>query len=252
MICRNCEHSFDGNFCNNCGQKSNIQRINSHYILDEISNSVFQVDRGLFFTIKNLALRPGHSIRDYIIGKRKNHFKPLAFILIVSAFYVLITHYTGKETSLGSSMSGIANAISDDEFGLSKTGNILKWLSNNFAYATLLLLPVFSFASYISFKKAKYNYFEHLILNFYITGQQIIIYLIFALLFFVFRIEGYYIQLLPFIATIAYTFWVFIQFFKTGNLFSKIMLTLLTYLLSYILFIILGILVAIIELFLKG
>lgn len=33
MICKNCEQQFQGSFCNNCGQKSNVKRINFAYLL---------------------------------------------------------------------------------------------------------------------------------------------------------------------------------------------------------------------------
>ena len=92
MICKNCDHDFDGDYCNNCGQKSTVQNINFKFLIDEISNTVFQVNRGLFFTVKELFVRPGHSIREFLNGKRKQHFKPLAFVLVVSTIYVLVTY----------------------------------------------------------------------------------------------------------------------------------------------------------------
>ncbi len=251
MTCKNCGHSFEGNFCNNCGQKFNVRRINFNYLIDEISNSFFQVNRGIFFTIKDLAIRPGNSIRDFLNGKRKQHFKPLAFILMVSAIYVLTTYFTGKKTYLGDAMSGMSSAFSDNGDELAITNIILNWLSNNFAYSTLLLLPIFSFASYLSFIKVKYNYFEHLILNFYIAGQQIIIYLTFDILFFTFKIEGYLIQIVPFIIAMLYLFWAFIQFFKTEKLLLKIVLTILNYILYFIIISITITLISILEMMIK-
>lgn len=234
MTCKNCGQNFEGNFCNNCGQNSNVQKINLSYLVDEISNSVLQVNRGILFTIKELFIRPGHSIREFLEGKRKQHFKPLAFVLLVSTVYVLLTYFTGTKTFLGDTITGISEAISSKGQELSKSVKILNWLANNYAYSTLLLLPIFSFASYLSFKKAKYNYFEHLILNFYITGQQIVIYLIFTFLFYAINSESYLLQGLPFIFSLLFTFFVFIQFFKSQKLVTKIFHTLLTYILYYI------------------
>jgi len=251
MICKNCKQNFDGHFCNNCGQSSKVRKVDFKYLLDEISNSVFQVNRGILFTVKELFIRPGHSIREFLAGKRIQHFKPLSYILLLSAIYVLITFLIGKKTYLGDSLSGMTSAINDNGSELAITGDILNGLSNNFAYATLLLLPFFSLASYISFIKTKYNYFEHLILNFYIAGQQIIIYLIFALLFFFFKIEGYFIQSVPFILAMLFTFWTFVQFFKTKKLYPKILLTLLTYILNFILIIVAITLIGIIEIGIK-
>lgn len=52
--CKNCENQFEGHFCNQCGQKANVQRINFSYLVNEFSKGIFQIERGLFFTIKEL------------------------------------------------------------------------------------------------------------------------------------------------------------------------------------------------------
>lgn len=69
MICKNCKNTFEGNFCNRCGQSSKVRKINFRYVLDEVPNSIFQIDRGFLFTVKELFTRPGHSIREFIKGK---------------------------------------------------------------------------------------------------------------------------------------------------------------------------------------
>ncbi len=234
MICKNCEQNFEGNFCNNCGQNSNVQKINFNYLVDEISNSVLQVNRGILFTIKELLIRPGHSIRGFLEGKRKQHFKPLAFVLLISTVYVLVMYVMDKNTFLGDSISGALAAISEKGIEASTTLKILNWLANNHAYTTLLLLPIYSFASYLAFIKTKYNYFEHLILNFYIVGQQMVIYLIFSLLYFAFGIDSYFLETVPLILSMIFMFWTFIQFFQSKKLVTKIFLTLLTYFLYFL------------------
>ena len=39
--CKNCEQDLQGNFCQNCGQKSTVQKINYNYLINEVSESVF-------------------------------------------------------------------------------------------------------------------------------------------------------------------------------------------------------------------
>ena len=232
MICKNCENDFKGNFCNNCGQKKNVHKVNLNYLINEISNSFFQVNRGLFFTIKELSFRPGKSIRNYLYGKRKQHYKPLAFVLLTSTVYVLLTHLIDDNTYIGYAISGMLESINNNDIENSELQNGLSWLSKNFAYTSLLLLPIFSFASYLIFLKSKYNYFEHLILNIYVTGQQTIIYLIFSLFFFTFKIENYYVLSLPLIISISYLFWAYIKFFNS----RKVLLTILLTIFSYIIY----------------
>lgn len=252
MICKNCGQNFNGNFCNNCGQNANVGKVDIKYLLKEIPNSIFQVNGGVFFTIKELFTRPGNSIREFLDGKRKKHFKPLAFVLLISTLYVLTTYLTDKYTFLGDGISGIADSLNSKETESSIMIKILNWFAQNHAYATLLILPFFSLASYLTFIKSKYNYFEHLILNFYINGQQMVIYLIFTILFFVFKIEGYFIDIIPFTIAILYLFWVFIQFFTNGKVFQKTLLTMLTYIL-YLVLLAFGVFsITIIERVIKG
>lgn len=58
---------------------------------------------------------------------------------------------------------------------------MVSWLLANYAYATLLLIPVFSLASYLAFFNYHKTYLEHLVINAYITSQQAIFYTVFVL-----------------------------------------------------------------------
>jgi hypothetical protein len=70
MKCLNCNNTIDKNFCNICGQKTSTHRFSIKHILDAgILNGIFMINKGFFFTIKELFTRPGHSIREYINGK---------------------------------------------------------------------------------------------------------------------------------------------------------------------------------------
>ncbi len=163
MICKNCGHKFEGNFCSNCGQDSEVDKINAKYIIKEILHSIFELDKGFFYTVKELFRRPGHSIRDYLQGKRKNHYKPILFVIITATIYLLSTLITGEKTFLGDFLYGAISGFNDKEF--KPVSNALTWGANNYTYITLILMPFFSFASFVSFRKAGYNYFEHLIIN---------------------------------------------------------------------------------------
>jgi len=238
MICKNCEYNFKGNFCSNCGQDAKVQRVNLGYLQKEIVNSVFQVNRGILYTLKELFVRPGHSIREFLNGKRKRHFKPLAFVLLVSTVYVLLTYFAGTKTYLGDALSGMADGFntygesretSDNDKKVTTISWFFKKMANNHAFTTLLLLPFFSLASYTAFWKTKYNYFEHFILNSYIVGQQMVIYLIVLLPYSFLNPNNYFVAFSPIFIGFLFTLWTFIQFFDSKNLFSKVVLTLLTY-----------------------
>lgn len=54
----------------------------------------------------------------------------------------------------------------------------LKWSAIHHAYTNVLLIPVFSLASYVPIKKVRYNYFQHIILNFFIASPRIFEFLV--------------------------------------------------------------------------
>lgn len=231
MICKNCGQDFEGRFCSNCGQNSDVARVNFPSFLNEVSESVLQVDKGFLFTLRELFLRPGKSIKEFLNGKRKNHFKPIAYVLTLSTLYFLISRITNQNTWMDDLIQGFTSAESDYNSGI-KVPTILSWLAKNFAYSALMLLPIFSFASYLMFFKYKLNYIEHIVINSYITGQQAILYSLFAVLETVIKSKA--IDLVLFIVTMSYTCWVFLQIFSEGKKVNIILRSIMTYVLYLI------------------
>ncbi|MBX2871455.1 MAG: DUF3667 domain-containing protein [Saprospiraceae bacterium] len=224
MKCKNCEKSFEGSYCNHCGQKSEIRRIDAKYLLHEIPNSVFQLDRGFLFTVKELFLRPGHSIRAFLQGKRKPHYKPFAYLIITFTLYALAAYFMARNTYIDDLLFGFKGRMM--ESGEAVNTPILDWISAHQVYVTLLILPFFSLASYLAFIRSSYNYFEHLVLNLYITGQQMIIYLILGFIFF----QDNVLTGVPILIGFFYNFWVYYQFFHHKRPMAKVGLIALTYL----------------------
>jgi hypothetical protein len=228
MNCKNCGHSVDGKFCSHCGQNSKVDRINLLNFLNEISESVFQINKGFFYTTRELFVRPGNSLNEFLNGKRKNHFKPIAYVLTLSTIYFLATQVTNQNTWLDHFITGARDGITGKNSTI-EIPKMLTWFSKNFAYATLLLLPVFSLASYLSFFKFGKNYLEHFVVNSYITGQQAIFCSFFTIVGTV--IQSKVMEILPFVMTTSYTFWTFWQLFSTGNRIINILRSIMTYVL---------------------
>lgn len=62
--CKNCNHRVNDNFCSKCGQAVQLKRIDAHYIQHEIVH-VLHFESGIFYTIKELLIRPGQNIRMF-------------------------------------------------------------------------------------------------------------------------------------------------------------------------------------------
>jgi len=150
MNCKNCGLRVEGNFCSHCGQKASIGRITVANFLHEVSESIFQINRGFFYTLGELFVRPGKSIDEFLQGKRKRHFKPIAYLIALSTAYFLTTQITGQNTWVGDIITGWMNHATEQDAN-ADLPEVATWFLTNYAYATLLLLPVFSLASYLSF-----------------------------------------------------------------------------------------------------
>lgn len=240
MNCKNCETHLQGKYCSHCGQNANVDKLSVSNFINELSKSVLQIDRGFFYTLKSLFFRPGKAINEYLSGKRKKHFKPVAYVLTFSTIYFLITQATGQNTWMDDMISGFSTGALEKD-GNSEIPSILIWFSKNFAYTTLLLLPVFSIASYLAFLGLGKNYLEHIVINSYTTGQQAIFYSLIALLNTF--IDSEVLASLPILLAVSYVFVVYWQLFIEGNRLLILLRSIFTYLL-YLIFSF-GILIAI-------
>ncbi|TRX34196.1 DUF3667 domain-containing protein [Flavobacterium sp. ZT3R18] len=90
ITCKNCGNHFEGNYCNICSQRAETYRITWYELAHHLPHALFHADKGLFYSIKELVLRPGHSIRDYIAGKRVYHFNPLLFLILMGSLATLL------------------------------------------------------------------------------------------------------------------------------------------------------------------
>jgi hypothetical protein len=157
--CKNCGHDFHGNYCPECGQNAHTERIDAHFFLHDIPHSVLHIDKGFFFTFKELIVRPGHAIREYLDGKRVRHFRPLAYLLLLSTISTLVDKL-------------IHNLIIQDNLkkGLTTTIHV-PFFQEYISLFFILMIPIMSLASWLVFRHLKYNYWEHLLMETYAVAQ---------------------------------------------------------------------------------
>ena len=92
MNCKNCKTELNSKFCPECGQPTNLIRIDRHYIVHEIEH-VLHFERGILYTIRELVTSPGQNIRKYLSENRSRLIKPVIFIILTSLIYTLISHF---------------------------------------------------------------------------------------------------------------------------------------------------------------
>lgn len=87
--CRNCEHTFTGNFCPRCGQTRGVYRFRLRHAPGNILRSLFRVDGKFGHTLIALLYRPGHLMRGFMQGRRAAYSMPLQTLFLLVAFYLL-------------------------------------------------------------------------------------------------------------------------------------------------------------------
>lgn len=92
VTCKNCRHTYEGYYCNICRQSADTSRITWKEISHHFLHALFHVDKGLFYTAKEMLLRPGKTILEYLEGKRIYHFNPLLFLILLGGTASLLYH----------------------------------------------------------------------------------------------------------------------------------------------------------------
>ncbi|MBT1450161.1 DUF3667 domain-containing protein [Glaciecola sp. XM2] len=199
-----------------------------------MSDAVFQLNRGLFFTIKEMTLHPAASITQYLAGMRTRYSQPITYAFTLATLFFLMTKLMGSTTFIDQLFEGYTNAANDEQSGVSDSMQaLIEWFSSNYAYTTLLLTPVYALSSYIAFANAKRRFLEHVVLNLYITGHQSLIYgaSIFLALT---GIRQDIVELMTLLFSMTYAIIVFTTFFKKKHVILMLLQALLTYALSIV------------------
>lgn len=162
--CKNCGNHFAGRYCNHCGQRSDTHRITWHYVWHEIPHSVWHVDKGILFTLKELFTRPGYTIREFLNGKRVNHYRPLALILLLGAVLIFLVNVLDVHVS--ERMSELTGSQPEQSQALRSFQKDLNgFMEHNQHLMTLFMIPITAFFMWRMFRKRSLNYPEHLVAN---------------------------------------------------------------------------------------
>lgn len=89
-VCPTCGRQYVGNFCPQCGQSSKIGRYSMKNAFLLYLDVWGLGNRGMFRTLRDLFLRPGYMIRDYLSGMQMAYFPPFKMFFLIGALSLLI------------------------------------------------------------------------------------------------------------------------------------------------------------------
>jgi hypothetical protein len=157
--CANCESALGSGqrFCGQCGQKAGRGRLTMRDIAHDFMHALTHADHSILALVRDLAYRPGHVAREYVEGRRKKYFGPLAFLVI--------------SVGLASFMVVLAGAhfftpVPDD--------TIANFLQQHINLIILLQMPLLAGVCALLFWNTKLHYAEHLVLAAYTTGFRML------------------------------------------------------------------------------
>ena len=207
MDCKNCNIEIDSKFCPDCGQPTNLKRIDEKYIIHEIEH-VLHFERGILYTIRELATNPGQNIRKYLLENRSRLVKPIIFIIITSLIYTISNHLFHIE-------DGYVKYHEAKDEAPSAVSTIVKWVQDHYGYANIMMGIFIALWLKLFFRKYNYNFYEVLIMLCFVMGMGMLIFSVFVI------IQGiihYNIMTIAGIIGIAYCVWAIGQFYDKNNI----------------------------------
>ena len=204
--CLNCSTFITDNFCPKCGQKKQVERLTWHSLVKETFHFFSHIEKGFIYTSYRLLIRPDKVIGEFLEGKRKKYFKPIALYLIWVAIHLLayqlitdLMHYENLRTR----------------------GETQAFIVKNSKLFGLLQLPILSFFVWLIVSRPRLNFIETLVTLIYVFAAiEILVFfqiIIEVLLFRTnFLTNAFLIQAQ--VVSSIWTFYSFILFFRTKRI----------------------------------
>ncbi|MGC4041738.1 MAG: DUF3667 domain-containing protein [Flavobacterium sp.] len=190
--------------------------MNWHYIKDEANYTLLHFNKGLLYTIKELFTRPGATIKEFIEGKRINHYKPLLLVFVLAG----VSGFLSLKMDMKTMMQNYNTNNLNDKI-MQEYTNVMHEMFSHYAFLEILALPIVSFASWLAFKKWGYNYIENIIINCFATGQRLVFSIV-CILFYLVIPAKYLGQagIITSLATFGFTIWTYASLYKDKKKFE--------------------------------
>lgn len=237
--CPTCGTHFEGNYCPRCGQSSTIGRYSFKKAFLLFLDVWGLGNRGMFRTIRDLILRPGYMIRDYLQGMQMAYFPPfkmyfllLALNLVVDTGFNIkredrlekgkIEYNEGLRKTLNldkpASNTPAADAPATEATNpmdnpVDSSNMAYEWTINHLSIVTMVFLLLFSFPLYMFFRKSPaypdLKYSEFFVTMVYTTNMMTVYSIIvsFLGLSMVVDLAIYVLTIIPMKQLSGYSYW---------------------------------------------
>ena len=146
--CACCGTEFVGNFCPRCGQSASVKHFSLKQAIDLFLDVWDVNNRSVFRTMRDMLLRPGYMIRDYLNGMQAGYFSPFKMFFLLATLSLLVEHgffYSPEEsknnTDIVSEMEAASKRVKElreekEKDSLALTSDIVEPVSTTDEVAT--------------------------------------------------------------------------------------------------------------------
>lgn len=161
--CASCKNEFQGSYCPRCGQSAQIGRFSFKTAFLLFLDVWGMGNRSMFRSLRDLVLRPGYMIRDYLGGMQSAYFPPFKMFFVLAAISALVTTSptAPEETTIENRKEKtVVSPLGDERGAVVKQKTMefmetMKTLSKkNPAIYSLLMLIFFYLPLYFFFRKS--------------------------------------------------------------------------------------------------
>lgn len=219
-LCKNCNQNFEANYCNYCGQrKIGNKRLHMKEVFLDFLDNTFNLDKGFFFSLWNLLIRPGKVAQAYIDGQRKAYINPTRYMVIGLAFQTFIDYWFKTTEVIENETYYRFSFLSDAMNSSIELWNV-KLAVEYILLSNLFMIVFIPFLLYFAYKPLKYNYTELLSASFYYIPT--ILFITMPILFFTKVVMGVFVSKEVIILLfIGYIFWSFLSLFKKMSFLNR-------------------------------
>ncbi|MBC7920198.1 MAG: DUF3667 domain-containing protein [Ferruginibacter sp.] len=216
VYCRNCRAVVENTYCSVCGQATAVERITFRRIWNDFVEQITDLERGFPHTIRDLALRPGHMVREYLLGKRRPYLKPLQFYLVMLAlFFVVSEGLKVDPMEAGRKLQEQISNLNSTERQQKLREKINQTMSANTKVVFSILVITQALALRLLYRRRGFHLAEWLAVSLFITGFHYLFSLSTPLSARWLGYDGRFWAVNAFVslATWGYTTWAVVQFF---------------------------------------
>ncbi|MCU4166256.1 DUF3667 domain-containing protein [Carboxylicivirga caseinilyticus] len=101
-LCKNCDTSFVGQYCPNCGQHVKEIERPIRFMIVDFMGTIISFDTRLVKTLVAILFKPGKLTQDFLEGRRARYMPPFRFYVFISfVMFLLISTLTGNSIKNG-------------------------------------------------------------------------------------------------------------------------------------------------------